>query len=115
MCSRPLTVSYTHRGGHCGVKPTKLRPVRRGAQRVPAVKSRGRLQAQAVRPYGQRTGCSHRDVYKRQLKHRVGLNGNMHDHIAGRAAVGTGIALAAQCNVLVIINTSGDIDLQRCV
>ena len=46
------------------------------------------------------------------LKHRVGLNGNMHDHIAGRAAVGTGIALAAQCNVLVIINTSGDIDLQ---
>ena len=36
----------------------------------------------------------------------------MHDHIAGRAAVGTGIALAAQCNVLVIINTSGDIDLQ---
>ena len=47
------------------------------------------------------------------LKHRVGLDRDMHDHIARRAAVGTGIALAAQCDVLIIVDAGGDAHLQR--
>ena len=37
----------------------------------------------------------------------------MYDHVTGRAAVATGIALAAQCNVLIVIDTGRDLDLQR--
>ena len=37
----------------------------------------------------------------------------MDDHVARGAAVRTGVALAAQCNVLVVVDTRGDLDLQR--
>ena len=37
----------------------------------------------------------------------------MDDHVARGAAVRTGVALAAQCNVLVVVDTRRDLDLQR--
>ena len=37
----------------------------------------------------------------------------MDDHITGGAAVGACIALTAQCNVLIIVNACGHLDLQR--
>ena len=37
----------------------------------------------------------------------------MDDHVARGAAVRTGVALAAQRNVLVVVDTRGDLDLQR--
>ena len=41
------------------------------------------------------------------LKHRIGLDGDMDNHITGRAAVGAGVALAAQRDVLIIVNAAG--------
>ena len=60
-------------------------------------------------------GDGHADVHiiAVALKHGVGLDRHMYDHVTGRAAVATCIALAAQCNVLIVIDTGRDLDLQR--
>ena len=60
-------------------------------------------------------GDGHRDpdIIAVTLEHLAGPDRDHHDHITGRAAVGTGIAHAAQCKALIVVDAHGDGHLQR--
>ena len=60
-------------------------------------------------------GNGHRDpdIIAIALEHLAGPDRDHHDHITGRAAVGTGIAHAAQRKALIVVDAHGDGHLQR--
>ena len=51
------------------------------------------------------------DIVTAPLKDGVGTNPNLHDQIAGRTAIGPGIAMTANAHDLPVIDPGGDIDL----